>query len=87
MSRAFTRVNTQLQWLKDSDSDMSDSKDEYKASHFQMDVINFGKNESQFAQLDKEFEPHIASIFNQTSGCNISIKTRIDLRGDILLEI
>ena len=47
--------------------------------------INFGKSDFQFAQLDEKFEPHIASLFNHTSGRNIGIKTKLDLREVILL--
>ena len=45
-------------------SDLSDSEDEYEASNFHMDKINFGKSDFQFSQLDEEFEPWIASAFN-----------------------
>ena len=47
--------------------------------------INFGKSYFQFAQLDEEFEPRIAIIFNHTSGRNVGIKTKLDLRDVILL--
>ena len=49
MSMVFTLVNTQLQNLKEADSDLSDSEDEDEASHFQMDEIDFGKSDFQFS--------------------------------------
>ena len=62
------------------------SEDEDEASHFQMVKINYVKSDFQFEHLDKKFEPRIASLFNQTAGCNISIKTKLDLREVILLD-
>ena len=53
MSREFTTVNTQIQNLKEADSDLSDSKDEDEASCFQMADMNFDKSDFQFAQLYK----------------------------------
>ena len=50
-SGAFTTFNTQLQYLKEAGSDLSDSEDEDEASHFHMSEINFGKSDFQFAQL------------------------------------
>ena len=87
ISRAFTMVSTQLQNLEEAEFDPYVSEDEDEASHFQMDEINFGKSDFQFAQLDEEIEPGIASIFNQTSGHNVRIKTKLYLREVILLEI
>ena len=55
MSGEFTTVNTQLQNLKQDESDLSDSEDEYEASYFQMAEINFVKSYFQFAQLDEKF--------------------------------
>ena len=49
--------------------------------------IDFGKSYFQFTQLDEEFEPRIASVFNQTVGLNISIKPKLNLREVILLDI
>ena len=66
---------------------LSDSKDENEASHFKMVTINSFKSDFQFEHLDKKFEPRIASLFNQTAGCNVSIKTKLDLREVILLDI
>ena len=43
MSRVFTTVNTQLQNMKEADSNLSYSEDEDEASHFQMAEINLGK--------------------------------------------
>ena len=48
MSNAFTTVNTQLQSLREAESDLSDSEDEDEASHFQIADINFGKSDFQF---------------------------------------
>ena len=53
ISRVFKTENTQLQRLKKADSDLSDSEDEDKASHFQMVNINFGKSDFEFAKLNK----------------------------------
>ena len=53
MSRALTKFNTQLQILKEADSDLYDSVDKYEASHFQMTNVNFGLSYFQFAQLDE----------------------------------
>ena len=50
-----------------------------------MAKINFGKGDFQFTQLDEEFETCISSIFNQTDGRNLGIKTNLDLREVILL--
>ena len=86
MSRAFTRVNAQLQKLKEADFDLSDSDNEDEASNFQMAQINFCTSDFQLAQFYKEFEPRIASLFNQTAGSNTGIKTKLDLRGVILLD-
>jgi hypothetical protein len=47
MRKAFTTVNTQLENLKEAESDISESEGEDKASHFQMDVA------LQFAQVEK----------------------------------
>ena len=51
-----------------------------------MAEINFGKSDFQFAQLDKEFEPRITSLFNQNDGRNVGIKTKLNLKGVILLD-
>jgi hypothetical protein len=56
MRKAFTTVNTQLEKLKEAESDISDSEGENEASHFQMDAA------LQFAQVEKEFEPRIANF-------------------------
>jgi hypothetical protein len=45
MRKAFTMVNTQLEKLKEAESDISESEGEDEASHFQMDVA------LQFAQV------------------------------------
>ena len=86
MSRVFTTFNTQLKNLKECDSDLSDSENEDEASNFQMVKINFDKSDFQFAQLDEKFETFIGSLFNYTSGHNISIKTKLNLREVILMD-
>jgi hypothetical protein len=49
MKKAFTTVKTQIEKLKEADSDLSGSEDDDDQSHFKMDSI------LQFAQVDKEF--------------------------------
>ena len=73
--------------MKNDDSDLSDYEDEDEASHFHMEGINFGKSEFQFAELDEEFEPCIASIFNLTASRNVGTKTKLNLREVIFLDI
>ena len=64
ISREFATVDTQLQRLKEADSELYDFKDEYEASHFQMADTNFGKSEFQFAHMVEVLEPHTAILFN-----------------------
>jgi hypothetical protein len=59
MRKEFTTVNTQLEKLKEAESDISESEGEDEASHFQMDVA------LQFAHVKKEYEPRIAKLFKQ----------------------
>jgi hypothetical protein len=73
--KAFTMVNTQLEKLKEAESDISESEGEDEASHFQMDVA------LQFAQVEKEFEPRIAKLFKQAG-----LSVKINLREVILLD-
>jgi hypothetical protein len=73
--KAFTTVNTQLEKLKEAESDISESEGEDKASHFQMYVA------LQFTQVGKEFEPRIAKLFKQAG-----LSVKIDLREIILLD-
>jgi hypothetical protein len=47
MKKAFTTVNTQLEKLKESNSDLSGYEDDDNQSHFQMNAA------LQFAQVDK----------------------------------
>jgi hypothetical protein len=75
MRKAFTTVNTQLEKLKEAESDISESEGEEEASHFQMDIA------LQFAQVEKEFEPRIVKSFKQGGSW-----FKIDLREVILLE-
>ena len=63
MSGEFTTVNTQLQNLKQDESDLSDSEDEYEASYFQMAEINFGQSDFHFAGLDKKINP-VLQVFS-----------------------
>jgi hypothetical protein len=69
MKKAFTTVNTQLEKLKEADSDLSGSEDVDNQSYFQMDAALL------FAQVDKEFEPTIANIFKK-SGSSVKIYLR-----------
>ena len=69
---------TQLQQLQKSDSDLSDDDDEEEYSHFHITDRGF-----QFTQLKREFEPHIAKLFNQAPDFN----NKLDLREIILLDI
>jgi hypothetical protein len=73
--KAFTTVSTQLEKLKEAESDISEPEGEDGASHFQMDVA------LQFAQVEKEFEPRIAKLFKQASS-----SVKINLREVILLD-
>jgi hypothetical protein len=73
--KAFTTVNTQLEKLKEAESEISESEGEAEASHFQMDAA------LQFAQVEKEFEPRIAKLFKQAV-----LSVKIDLRKIILLD-
>jgi hypothetical protein len=75
MRKAFTTVNTQLEKLKEAESNISESEGEDEASHFQMDVA------LQFAQVEKEFEPRIAKLFKQAGS-----KIKLDLREIILFD-
>jgi hypothetical protein len=75
MKKAFTTVNTQLEKLKDADSDLSGFEDNDDQSHFKMDAA------LQFAQVDKEFEPTIANLFKQTG-----YSVKINLQEVILLD-
>jgi hypothetical protein len=75
MRKAFTTVNTQLERLKEAESDISESEGEDEASHFQMDAA------LQLAQVEKEFEPRIANLFKQAG-----LSVKIDLREVILLD-
>jgi hypothetical protein len=75
MRKGFTTVSTQLEKLKEAESDISESGGEDEASHLQMDVA------LQFAQVEKEFEPRIAKLFKQAG-----LSVKINLRGVILLD-
>jgi hypothetical protein len=59
MKKAFTTVNTQLEMLKEANSDLSGSEYDDEQSHFKMDAALL------FAQVDKEFEPTIVNLFKQ----------------------
>jgi uncharacterized protein YodC (DUF2158 family) len=73
MKKAFT----QLQKMKEDDSDISDSDALEEASQFQ-----FADGGFQFTQVENEFEPQIAKLFKQTHGTKI----KLDLREIILLD-
>jgi hypothetical protein len=75
MKKAFTTINTQLEKLKEADSDLSVSEDDDCRSHFQMYAA------LQLAQLYKEFEPIIANLFKQAGS-----SVKIELREVILLD-
>jgi hypothetical protein len=75
MRKALTTVNTQLEKLKEAESDLYESEGEDEASHFQMDAA------LQFAQVENEFEPRIAKLFKQAE-----LSVKIDLREIILLD-
>ena len=49
MSNTFTMINTQLQKLKEADSNLSEYEYEYEASYFHISGTNFGKSNFQFA--------------------------------------
>ena len=68
---------TQLQKIQESDSNLSDDVDEEENSHFQ--IVDRGL---QFTQLNREFKPHIAKLFNQAPDFN----NNLDLREIILLD-
>jgi hypothetical protein len=77
IKKTFTMVNTQLEKLKEAESDISESEEEDNAAlHFQMDVA------LQFAQVDIEFKPRIAKLFKQAGS-----KIKLDLREIIILDI
>jgi hypothetical protein len=77
MKKAFT----QLQEMREDASDISDSEasegDSHGDSHFQIDVDGF-----QFAQVDKEFEPQIAKLFEQAWRNTKNIRNDVNLGCD-----
>jgi hypothetical protein len=73
--KTFMTVNTQLEKLKEAESDISESEGEDEASYFQMDVA------LQFAQVEKEFEPRIAKLFKQAG-----LSVKINLWEVVLLD-
>jgi hypothetical protein len=75
MRKAFTTVTTQLEKLKEAESDISESEGEDESSHFQVDAG------LQFAQVEKEFEPRIVKLFKQAG-----LSVKIDLQEIILLD-
>ena len=46
ISKAFTKVNAQIQMIKGCASDLYDSEDEDEASHFHISEIDFGNSNS-----------------------------------------
>ena len=85
MKKSFKTVHTQLQDLREDESDISDSDTESATSHFQFEHDAF-----QFAQVEAEFEPRIAKLFKQMHGTKKKqthgTKTKLDLREVILLD-
>jgi hypothetical protein len=75
IKKEFTTVNTKLAQFKEAESNISELEGEDEASYFQMDAA------LQFAQVDKEFEPRIANIFNQADST-----IKLDLGEVILLD-
>ena len=69
---------TQIQQIQESDSNLYDDDDDKENSHFQISERGF-----QFTQLNREFEPHIAKLFNQAPDFN----NKLYLRDIILLDI
>ena len=62
---------TQLQQLKDSDSNLYDDYNEEEQLHFQISGRGF-----QFTLLNQEFEPHVAKLFNQAQDFNNNLELR-----------
>jgi hypothetical protein len=75
MRTAFMTVNTQLEKLKEAESDISELEGEDEASHFQMDAA------LQFTQVEKEFNPRIVKLFKQAG-----LSVKIDLWEIIILD-
>ena len=73
MKKAFTP----LQHLQESESNLSDDEYEDRASHFQIAGSRF-----QVTQLNQEFKPRIAKLFNQAQEVNI----KLNLKEIILLD-
>ena len=67
----------QLQHIQESDSDLSYDDEEEKNSHLQIADRVF-----QLTQLNREFEPHIAKLFNKAPDFN----KKLDLREITLLD-
>jgi hypothetical protein len=74
MKKAFT----QLQKVKEADSDISDSNASEGDSHFQCMHDDF-----QLTQVEQEFEPQIAKLFRQAW---TKRHVKLDLREIILLD-
>jgi hypothetical protein len=77
MKKAFT----QLQEMREDTSDILDSEasegDSQGDSHFQIDVDGF-----QFVQVDKEFEPQIAKLFEQAWRNTKYVRNNVNLGCD-----
>ena len=52
-----------------------------------MTEIIVGKSDFQFTHLEEELEPCIANIFKHNKSHNVVIKTKLDLREVILVDI
>ena len=68
---------TQLQQIQESGSDLSYDENEEENLHFQIADRGF-----QFTQLNQEFEPHIAKVFNPAP----DFSNKLDLREITPLE-
>jgi cellulose biosynthesis protein BcsQ len=73
MKKAFT----QLQQMKEDDSNISDANASAGESHFQLADGGF-----QFTQVENKFEPQIAKLFKQEH----VIKIKLDLWEIILID-
>jgi hypothetical protein len=70
--KSMKKALTQLQQMKEDDSNISDSDASEGKSHF-----HFADGGFQFTQVENEFEPQITKLFKQTHG---STKIKLDLR-------
>jgi predicted nucleic acid-binding Zn-ribbon protein len=78
INKKFSSINAQLQQIQENESDLSDSKEEEEASHFQI-----GNSGFLFTQMEQDFEPRIAKLFKQVHN---SKSVKLDLKEVILLD-